>query len=97
MDSSYPSYLYLEPTLNVDLLPKLNQWINTTPQSMGNWTSKEAIAKELETVQVESFPVTKGALPLTELNEALLNNEELTVIGFDVLQVPRYKLSFVRQ
>lgn len=81
----------------MDLLPKLKLWINTTPQSMGNWTSKESIRQELEAVQTEHVAVFKGKLPLTQLNEALANNGELTAIGFDVLQVPRCKISFVRQ
>ncbi|MFX4261504.1 hypothetical protein ACOBQJ_04790 [Pelotomaculum propionicicum] len=81
----------------MDLLPKLKQWINSTPQNMGNWISKEAIAKELETIQTEAVPIFKGKLLLAPANEALRDNGELTVIGFDVLQVPRCKISFVRQ
>ncbi len=79
----------------MDLLPKLKQWVNTTPQNMGNWTSKEAIVQELETVQIEPVPVFKGELPLELANDVLRNNRELIVISFDVLQVPRYKLSFL--
>ncbi len=78
----------------MDLMPKVKQWVNMTPQTMGNWTSKEAILEELETVQMEPVPVFKGELPLTPADETLRNHGELTVIGFDVLQVPRYKLSF---
>jgi hypothetical protein len=79
----------------MDLLPKVKQWLNKTPQNMGNWNSKEAIVKDMETMQIEPVPVFKGELPLKPANEVLRNNRELTVIGFDVLQVPRYKLSFV--
>lgn len=79
----------------MDLMPKVKQWVNTTPQTMGNWTSKEAVAQELETVLIEPVPVFKGELPLKLADETLRNQGELTVIGFDVLQVPRYKLSFV--
>ncbi|OPY57011.1 MAG: hypothetical protein A4E55_01870 [Pelotomaculum sp. PtaU1.Bin035] len=77
----------------MDLLPKVNKWINTTSQNMGNWTSKEAIVQELENVQTESVPVFKGELPLKLANDVLRNNRQLTVIGFDVLQIPRYKLT----
>ncbi len=79
----------------MDLLPKVQQWVSSTSQNMGNWTSKEAIIQELANVQIESVPVFKGESPLTLANEVLRNNRELTVIGFDVLQVPRYRLSFV--
>lgn len=77
----------------MDLLPKLKQWVNTTPQNMGNWTSKEAIAQELKAFQTEAIPVFKGELPLELLNGVLKNNRELVVIGFDVLQTPRCRLS----
>lgn len=90
---SYPQET-LVPDI-MDLLPKLKQWVNSTPQNMGNWTSRESIVQKLETVQIESVPVYKGELTLKPANEILQNNRELTVVGFDVLQVPRYKLSFV--
>lgn len=79
----------------MDLLPKVQQWVNTTPQNMGNWTSKEAIIQELKAAQTEAVPVFKGDLPLELLNDVLKNNRELVVIGFDVLQVPRCRLSIV--
>jgi hypothetical protein len=77
----------------MDLLPKVKQWTNSTSQNMGNWTSKEAVIKELEAVKIESVPVFKGVLPLKLANEVLQNNRELVVIGFDVLQIPRYKMT----
>jgi hypothetical protein len=78
----------------MDLLPKLKHWLNATSQIMGNWTSKEAVVQKLEAVPVEPVPVSREELPLKLANEELQKNRELTVIGFDVLQVPRYKLSF---
>jgi hypothetical protein len=90
---SYPQET-LVPDI-IELLPKVKQWVNTTTQNMGNWTSKESIIQELEAVQIEPVPVFKGELPLKPADEALRKNGELTVIGFDVLQVPRYKLSFI--
>ncbi len=77
----------------MDLLPKLKHWLNATSQIMGNWTSKEAVVQKLEAVPVEPVPVSREKLPLKLANEELQKNRELTVIGFDVLQVPRYKLS----
>ena len=79
----------------MDLLPKLKQWLNATSQNMGNWTSKEAVIQSMEAAEFEPLPVLKGELPLKLANGELQQNRELTVIGFDVLQVPRYKLSFI--
>lgn len=77
----------------MDLLPKVKQWVNTTAQSMGNWTSKEAVVQELQAVQIDPVPVYKGEMPLKLLNEVLQNQRELVVVGFDVLQIPRYKMT----
>jgi hypothetical protein len=90
---SYPRETPVPDVL--DLLPKVNQWANSTPQNMGNWISKESVIQELNAVQTEPVPVYKGELPLTAANELLNNNGELTVIGFDLLQVPICRLSFV--
>lgn len=59
--------------------------------------SKEAIAQDLETVRIEPAPVFQGELPLQLVNEELRDNREMTVIGFDVLQVPRYKFTLRAQ
>lgn len=77
----------------MDLLPKVKRWVNTTSQNMGNWVSKEAIVQKLEAVPIESVPVFEGELPLKLLNEVLKNKRELIVVGFDVLQIPRYKMT----
>jgi len=76
----------------MDLTPKLRNWLNTTSQTMGNWTSKEAIAQELEAMTIEPVPVLKEELLLNQLNKTLRDNGELVIIGFDVLQIPRYKI-----
>jgi hypothetical protein len=79
----------------MELLPKLKKWLNSTSQNMGNWTSKEAVIQSMEAIPFEPVPVSKGELLLKLANEELQQNRELTVIGFDVLQVPIYKLSFI--
>lgn len=77
----------------MDLLPRVKKWVNTTPQNLGNWTSKEAVLQELAVLETEPVPVFREELPLKLLNEVLQDNGELTVIGFDVLQIPRYKVT----
>lgn len=77
-----------------DLLPKLTHWVNTTSQTMGNWTPKEWIQQELANLKIQPVLVAKGDIPLKLMNEFLKNNEELVVIGFDELQIPRYKMVF---
>lgn len=82
------------PVLDImDLLPKMSRWINGTPQNMGNWVSKEAIIQELETIKIQPVPVSKGVVPLELANSVLQNNGQLIVVGFDILQVPKYKIT----
>jgi hypothetical protein len=79
----------------MELLPKVLRWVKTTSQSMGNWVTKEQILHgELASVKMPPVPVTMGEVPLKPGNEVLRKNRELTIIGFDVLQIPRYKMTF---
>jgi hypothetical protein len=88
-------YPEVTPVLDVvEFVPKLRTWINITSQSMGNWVSREEIESRLSDVQIESVPVSRGHIPLEQINLILKQNQTLTVIGFDVLQVPRCKITF---
>lgn len=73
---------------------KIKLWINTTDQTMGNWVSKEEIIRELEAIKVEEVPVYVSDIPKESIRKILENNKKLVVIGFDVLQVPRYKIVY---
>jgi hypothetical protein len=77
----------------VDLLPGLESWVKHTPQNMGNWVTKENILGTLSDLPFESVPIS-NKIPLEKANEILQNHGELVIIGFDVLQLPRYKIVF---
>lgn len=77
----------------VDFIPKIEKWINTTDQTMGNWVSKEEIRKELDKMHIKEAPVYEN-IPLDILNKELNENKEIVIIGFDTLQIPRYKITF---
>jgi hypothetical protein len=82
----------------MDLLPKVIRWVNTTSQSMGNWVSKENIFQDDQKypagVNIAPVPVATGEVPLGPANGALKKHGKLILIGFDVLQLPRYKMTF---
>ncbi len=79
----------------LDLVPKVKHWINATPQTMGNWTSKESVMELLDSIKSETIPVYKYEnLPLAALNDLRQENTEIVAIGFDTLQLPRYKITF---
>lgn len=78
----------------VDLLPRMNRWVNTTPQTIGNWVSQESVIQNLSAFKIKAVPVSKGNIPLKLANEVLKINGELVAIGFDIMQVPRYKIVY---
>lgn len=82
------------PVLDImDLLPKMSRWLNGTPQNMGNWISKEWLIQKLAAIQSPTVPVSEKGIPLKLANSVLRNNQELIVVGFDVLQVPKHKMT----
>jgi hypothetical protein len=76
-----------------DLTPRIKKWIYTTPQTMGNWVSKESCLQDLEEIEIKEVAVY-DEIPKEELNEILQENSQIIVIGFDILQVPRYTVVF---
>jgi hypothetical protein len=77
-----------------DFTPKIKHWISTTPQTMGNWVSKEEMVRELESLKLEEVPVYARDIPIERAEEILHKNGKLAVIGFDILQVPRTEIIY---
>jgi len=77
----------------VELLPRMKDWLDTTAQTMGNWGSKDAIRERLSGTTVDPAPVI-GPESLAQLDRTLQQQGSLVAIGFDVLQVPRYRIVF---
>lgn len=78
----------------VDLLVRLRLWLEATTQTMGNWGRRDAIM-----ARISATPVTPDAVVLeaedTAFLDALLQERgKLVAIGFDTLQVPRYRIDF---
>ncbi|GBF34227.1 hypothetical protein DCCM_3339 [Desulfocucumis palustris] len=78
----------------MDFTPKMKHWLNTTSQSIGNWVSKEATAQSMNTLEIEEVLIYEDGISLKTMNEFLQKNKRFVVLGFDVLQIPRYKIIF---
>ena len=78
----------------VDLLPRVTRWVQNTPQSMGNWTSREELYQELGEREWPEVTVYQGDQGLEPANKILRENGKLVLVGFDVLQVPRAVITF---
>lgn len=61
---------------------------------MGNWVSKEEISNELDLIEINEDIVICKEIPLKVANKMLQTNGQLVVIGFDTMQIPRYKTVF---
>lgn len=78
----------------MDFTPKVKHWLNTTSQSMGNWVSKEETVQSVNALKIEVVPVYEDGISLAAANELLQRKKRLVVLGFDVLQIPRYQIIY---
>lgn len=78
----------------VELAFRVRHWLERTPQSMGNWVSRQALSDRMLTTGIKPVPVSIGQIPLAQINSVLQQNGTATLIGFDVLQTPRWKITF---
>ena len=78
----------------MELTQRIKHWIDTTPQTMGNWVSKSVIRKRLDSIDINEAPVYRNTIPLEYANQVFQKNDRLVVIGFNVLQVPNYKIIY---
>lgn len=78
----------------IDLTPRVKHWVNSTDQVMGNWVSKEDVIRELNSINIDEVPIYNNDIPMEDVNNTLMSNGKITVIGFDILQVPRYKIVY---
>jgi len=79
----------------MDFVPKTRRWVEATSQSMGNWVSRESTLQELESIKIKKVKICRRIFPLDEADEALQKKGELTVVGFDTLQIPKCRMTFV--
>jgi hypothetical protein len=77
----------------MDLAPKVKHWLGTTGLTMGNWTSKEEIIRSLAPFNLNEIAVYENEIP-TESFDETLKYGKLVAIGFDKLQIPRYKIVY---
>lgn len=89
---TYPSELSISDIM--DLTFKMKNWINKTDQSMGNWTSKEEVKAELAMISFKEVPVFEKQSAIDSINSNLNKDGKVVIVGFDILQVPRYKIVF---
>ena len=78
----------------MELVPNIDKWIRTTPKHMGNWVSKESLKEKLANINITPVPVIKSDVSIELADKTLREKKELVMIGFDILQIPRYKIIY---
>ncbi len=76
----------------IDLTLKIKKWIEETPYTMGNWTSKETVKSELNNIKIDNVPIYDLETVLKIIKTTMQKNNRIILIGFDELQVPRKKI-----
>lgn len=79
-----------------EIASAMRAWIDTTSQSMGNWTSREEVRKRLSRISTEPVEIWKEHAPFERLNEMLANGDTVTLVAFDGFQTPVARISFRR-
>lgn len=74
----------------VELTLNLKDFIAATKLSMGNWISKACVQEQLNRISTPENIATVRSIG--DARKTMKDHGEFIVIGFDVLQVPRYKL-----
>jgi hypothetical protein len=49
----------------------------------------------MKELKIEDVPVY-NEIPVDEINKLIKKNNEIIAIGFDTLQIPRYKVTFTK-
>lgn len=76
----------------VELMPKIKKWVDKTDQTIGNWVSKEQLKKQLKQIEIEDIPIHNN-IPFNYLNQDFKEHRKLIIIGFDILQIPRFQIT----
>ncbi|PKM86223.1 MAG: hypothetical protein CVU87_12830, partial [Firmicutes bacterium HGW-Firmicutes-12] len=87
---AYPQQISVRDIM--DFTPKVEHWLNTTSQSMGNWVSKEETMQSINALNIKEVPIYEEGISLKIMDELLQKRNRFVVLGFDALQIPRYRV-----
>jgi len=78
----------------MELVPEINRWLDSLSLSFGNWSSREEIIKEYASINIVKPLIFKDTSTTDSINNLFMKEPELYILGFDLLQIPRYKIVF---
>lgn len=77
-----------------ELVPNIIQWANTSTLSTGNWKSMANIKNEYASINIKKPLIYTEEFPFDKVNNKFKEVSEIFVIGFDILQIPRFIIKF---
>jgi hypothetical protein len=85
--------IYPSPTKVLDItdvVPNIVAWTETSTLSMGNWKSMANIKNEYTSINIKKPLIFREEFPYYELKSRMKESPEIFIIGFDILQIPRF-------
>lgn len=77
---------------SIELVRGVRRFLAATDHGMGNWVSRADVSERLQPVAIREDVVVADGVPESEVRTLLRETGECVIIGFDALQVPRYRL-----
>lgn len=77
-----------------ELVPNIIRWTQDSLLSTGNWKSMADIRNQFADYTAETPIIVHQKFPFDEVNRRLKDETEIYIIGFDILQVPKFKIRF---
>ncbi|MGJ5641066.1 hypothetical protein [Formosa sp. S-31] len=77
-----------------ELVPNIIKWSEASTLSTGNWKSMADIKNEYEPYQIKKPLIYRQNFPFTIINNCLMETSELYIVGFDILQIPRFIVKY---
>ena len=75
-----------------ELIPNLVHWIENSSLTMGNWKSMAEIKPKFSNLNITKPQIFHSHFPVEEINTKMENSPEIYLIGFDMLQIPRFRI-----
>ncbi|SNR86350.1 hypothetical protein SAMN06265370_1408 [Puniceibacterium sediminis] len=99
LSANVSALMYPQQTVVLDateLVPNVLTWLEEQPVSMGNWTSKQSLESYYSSVKMSAPRVLGNGKELEGVSDLFAWSEKLTIVAFDQLQIPIYRMEFVR-
>lgn len=91
-------YPYTTKVLDItELVPNIITWTGSSSLSIGNWKSRADIKNQYSSINIKKPLIYREEFPYSEVNNKLKISSEIYIIGFDILQIPRFIVKYKKE